>query len=515
MTRPGTGRLIAAGLALLAVIFLVLTWSLSRNVSTTLVVFAVLVGIAVIGGSVSSNRTRPEALTNELAIAERLQALRSGASSFYAIWSGAYDEVEVEQYFDLEQRALSSNGTLRISRVINPTVIPAKHYNLLQSIRSQFGPRFLLYEDATIHSFELYVAEYPKGRDSVAMVVVNDTLNKRPKVGLVLDPGRNPRLVGAVAAVKEWFEAIRRHLPVFDPVAIERWDHIAHRYTRFVTQNVNNIAFLEAFAEEECRRLGDHLTSIAEHAHYVTLVEVGCGDGRALLRYVPVRLADKAAYVIGLDYAPAMILAAEGELVGRRRNVEQQLPGTRTLLQKTGFFTLNASNMRRHFDDGRLSEYELLRATATETAPLEIDHSTFAASRKVFCCLLNTIGVIEPYARRVAIVESMLAALGLDDRLVLSVFAADAFEQHARELYHGLEAMLATRVRDQHFDVGRTTFCVDGTPGYYSHWFAESEIRDLLTTAMTPLMRQGRAFDAPVIEPMACGGHFVMVRRAG
>lgn len=512
-----TQALIVLG-SLLGVLLVGLAWSLSANVSTLLMVCVVLVLIAFAGAWASVKRAgpaAPEALTDETAIADRLQALRKDASAFYAIWSAKYDEVEVEDYFDLEKEALAKNALLSISRVINPTVIKDKHYKLLQSIRSQFGTRYLLYEDESIQSFELYIVDYPKGRDSVAVVVVNDTLTKRPTVGLVLDPGRNPRLAGAVGAVREWFEAICKSLPVFDPVAIERWDHIAPRYTRFVTENVNDIAFLKDYTTEECKLVGECLSSLVTGGHRLSLIEVGCGDGRAVLQYVPVALAEDTAYVVGLDYSPAMIQAAEVALNRRRLTPELQLPGARALARKTSFYHLDASSMRRVFDDGRLVDLEQLQAGSLATMASEFDHATFAASQKVFCCLLNTIGVIEPPPRRAAVVEMMLAALGIDDRLVLGVFAADAFEEHAPTLYRGLAEMLDTAVTEEHFDVENATFRVDEAPGYYSQWFDEAQLLELVNAATLPLAEQGRAFHPPQITRMDSGGYLVIIRRTG
>lgn len=505
--------LVSVGILLLAVVLLGLAWSLTQDVTMALAVLAALLVVSLLVARASRSRGRPEALTDEQAIATRLEALRAGASAFSAIWSGTYADVEVERYFEAERRALDTNKSLHINRIINPTVIQPKHHNLLLSIRSQFGSRFQLHEDPSIHSFELYVAEYT-GKEPVAVVVVNDMLNKRPKVGLVLDPSRNPRLAGAVGAVREWFHALREPLRVFDPVASERWDSIAPRYTKHVTQNANRISFLETYTTEECERVGGYLASLADPGRGLSIVEIGCGDGRALFRYIPPDLASSVSYVIGLDYAQEMVRVAEAELARRRSTSEERLPGARELTQKTGFYRVNGFELRRFFEDGRLRDPEQLMTTASGEAT-RVDPSTFMASRKVFCCFLNTLGVIEPRERRKALVEAMLAALGIDDRLVLAVFAADAFAEHAEDLYKGLEEMLDMKVEEDHFNPQDTTFHIDGSPGYFSRWFTEAELRDLMNEAVLELGRLGRAFDPPAVVPMASGGYFVDIRRAG
>ncbi len=509
MSKQSRQRYLGAGLAFLVVVVIVLAWAASKGPIVPLIVLAVIIAAVLAFSFIVAYRSIPQAITDEKAIAARLEELREGASGFYAIWSGTYGEVEVERYFQAERRALDSNRSLHISRIINPSVIPPQHYHLLQSIKSEFGPRFMLHQDATIHSFELFVVDYPDERDSVAVVVVNDILSKRPKVGLVLDPARNARLVGAVEAVRVWFQAIKKNLRPFDPVAVERWDRIAPRYTEFVSKNASNLPFLTAFTSEEADLMRECLSEVAESGGDLSIIEVGCGDGRALRNNVPVILARNVAYVIGLDYAPGMIRAAEAELTTRLNSSDEEVLGARELTGRTGFFHLDAFEMRGVFDDGRL-----VRPDQFEAASLEVDPQTFEESRKVYCCLLNTIGVIEPLERRKKIVESMLSALGVEDHLILTVFAAGAFPTEAEDLYRGLEPMLDMRIKPTHFDFGSATFKFDGPPGYYSRWFEEGELRELLSDTTLSLARRGRTFEQPTIKAMEAGGYYVRIRRS-
>lgn len=512
MTRRAQ-TLVTVAVITLALILMFMAWNATKDLTVLAAAAAALLIVTLLWTTKKTVQGRPEALTEEKDIAAHLEALREGASDFYAVWSGEYPEVEVERYFEAERKALETNRALNISRVINPTVIPDKHYNLLQSMRQEFGSRFELYEDATIHFFELFVAEYPDA-GPVAVVVVNDIVSRRPKVGLVLDPGRNPALLGAVGAVKEWFKAIRGGLREFERPAVERWDHIAPRYTKYVSDNFNQIAFLDSFTSDEGNLVGDYLGSLAEPGQNLVVVEVGCGDGRALLRYLPTSLANCIAYVVGLDYAPAMLQAAEGELVKRLSDSEGS-PAAKAIAERTGFYRLNAFDMRRFFDDGHLRDLERFEMASRTSRSRGMDPTTFAGARKVFFCLLNTIGVIEPLARRKEMVESMLAALGHDDRLILTVFAADAFEEKAEELYDGLEPMLDMKIKKDHYEFANATFQIDGIPGYYSHWFEESELLELLTSAALSLGGDGRAFARPDVKRMGSNGFFVEIRRTG
>jgi hypothetical protein len=512
MTRRNRERLAVVSIGVLGLLLLGLTWTVVHTVTGLLVACAVLVGLALVAERLY--RSRPEVLTDGAAIASRLEELRVGASRFSAIWSGQYDAVEVERYFEAERIALSSNDDLRINRVINPSVISTSNYNLLKEIRDKYGDRFKLYENSAIHSFELYVVDYPGNRDAIAVVVVIDVNNRRPTIGLVLDPDRDPRLGGAVAAIRVWFESILEPLPVFDPIAIERWDHMAPRYTRYVTENTNRLDFLERFAAEENRLLTQHLESTFASADTCALIDVGCGDGRILIGGLPEPLADRLSWLVGLDYAAEMIRTSERRLLARDRSARD---ASGPLSERTRLYRVNALDMQRYFNNGQLNDLEHLRETAPQAPLSDIDQDRFTASRKVFCCMLNTLGVVERPRHRLAVFKALLAALGPDDTLAISVFAAEAFEAHAETLYKGLEKMIDAHIESANFDTAAASFAVSGTPGYYSHWFTEDELADLAAKAMLALADEGageRVFFPANIERITEIGFFLTVRRA-
>ncbi|HEX5712265.1 MAG TPA: hypothetical protein VFX85_03005 [Solirubrobacterales bacterium] len=461
----------------------------------------------------------PKTLRAQQDITEQLESLREGASAVSAIWSGEYDPGEVKRYFEDERKALQQNNRLHIVRVINPSVVPDEHFDfeLLHAIHDEFGDRFRLLEDSTLRSYELYLAEYPRESDkkAVAVVVLNNTFSNRPEVALVLDPEEDQSLEGAVGAVKNWWATISDGLPGFDPVGLERWEHIAASYTRLVTKNVNDIEFLDRYSTRESEMVGAYLQSVHREGHELSVIEVGCGDGRALLDYIPIDLARHVAYVIGLDYARAMVVAAAGELKRLQQLSALASEYSQMLKSKTAFLQLNAEYMRSFFDDGRLRSGEQLLEAAPSAGEISIDPSNYATSTKVFCCLLNTIGVISPGERRVAFVEAMLSCLGVNDSLIFTVFAAERFKDEARTLYGELEEMINAEVTDVQFDFEQATFEVAGTPGYYSHWFTRRELHRLINDATERLEVEGRRFDSVKVDEMGSGGYFVAVRRMG
>jgi len=515
MSRP-----LAVMLVIVVVLLLAVAWSQTESFKVLLVVAAVFALLAATLTALTqrSSGSSPQTLTTQASITARLKSLREGASSVSAIWSGEYDSSEVGLYFNDERKALETNELLHIRRVINPAVIPDEHFELLQSIRDRYGERFQLLEDSTLRSFELYIAEYPSEseKDAVAVVVINNTLTKRPQVALVLDPNDDKSLGGAVNAVQKWWETISEDLAPFDPVAIERWDQIASRYTEVVTENAGANEFLDRYTSREREAVGERLASSAEEEYELSLVEVGCGDGRALLSYIPTELERRISYVFGFDYAPAMVEIAESGLARLRHSSGFVRVDAKALLGKTAFFELNAANMRRFFDDGRLHDLEQLLEASPSGAGVDIDYSTYGASRKVFLCLLNTIGVISPRQRRIEVLESILACLGVEDRLILTVFAAERFAEDAISLYRDLEEMINAEVRELQFDSDTATFSIagsPGSPGYFSQWFSERELSEHFNEATASLIREGRSFGRVEIEPMGSGGYLAVVRR--
>jgi hypothetical protein len=183
--------LIIASIAALAVSVLAATALLSKNAAIVVIVLTFILLVVLLSAGYSAYRGRPEALTDEAAIADRLAELREDASTYLAMWSGTYDEPEVARYFKAEQETLEGNSRLTITRVVNPDALPPSHHRVLQAMREQFGEHFQLFENPDIQSFELYYAAYPKGRKAVAAVVLIDAISRRPTVGLVLDPNKD------------------------------------------------------------------------------------------------------------------------------------------------------------------------------------------------------------------------------------------------------------------------------------------------------------------------------------
>lgn len=268
------------------------------------------------------------------------------------------------------------------------------------------------------------------------------------------------------------------------------WDKAAAIYDEYVTDTSHS--FLRNFMKEEQELLDKAITDVARQSSKISLVEVGCGTGRTLFSYATKpHILTKIEYVIGIDNSKAMIDIAKlkkGELV-RRRVLTADAP-------EILFFLMEGEELSQYFCQGKVMMEALRRDfLLKEQLRREFDEKRYAASTKIVCNLLNTLGVVEEDSRA-AMVKNMVKALGPKDKIVISVLDANCFVEEAPVLYKTLEPLVG------YFN--QTAFInelhIFKTDTYYSHWFTKEEVIDLLTQAGC----QGIS-----IEHMQVGGHFV------
>jgi hypothetical protein len=505
-------RLIAALAAMSALATAAL---LSKNAATVVVVLTfILLAVLLILGY-TAYRSRPEALTNEAAIADRLAELRADASTYLAMWSGVYDESDVARYFKAEQAALEKNKALTITRVVNLDALPASNHRVLQDMQSRFREHYRVFENSDVDSFELYWAAYPEGRESIAAVVLIDAINHRPRVGFVLDPNRDPNLLGAVAAVRQWYDQVLDSSTSFDPGAVTRWDHLAPRQTRYISQNTLKVPFLSRFVAQEQAATRAHIASLIAAKRQVTLIEVGCGDGRVALRYVPPALAPNVAYVIGVDLAPRMVNAAQEGLRHSIAMDDATVPDVRDLYMRTIFLNIDARTLGSFFEGGRLQDAEQLVSASPADAPPALDPTVFSDSQKVYCCLFNTLGTLDLQSERIELVEAMVSSLGVGDSALISAFDATLFGSEAHAYYEALGPYFDAGQSDKRLDTSERIFEIAGVPGYREQWLERHAYDSLLKAVVDSVMssRPGRKFDVAVTDMGDVGWLFVIRRR--
>jgi SAM-dependent methyltransferase len=454
-----------------------------------------------------------------------------GATSIQAIWSAKY--VDAATYFRREREELQNDQQLTIDRLIDGAVL------VIPEVRAALGelaarPSNLRVAGTTCPEFECFLCHYDHGSEqrSKALFVINDVYENTPELGLYFDPeeAQLSQVRPVTHTLGVWFESGVEHrrlgegitganrampatgapavqptvLPTLanSPVSQHDWNISALSYDEEVTES--ELDFLQGFMAGEYESLRD-LAGSGEFAAQtgLTIIEVGSGTGRTLFA-----LATKAAGVgrlpellIGIDSSTEMLRVAEA----KRQVLMRQASGG--LLGRLAFISLDATSLTDVFLNGGIREEDGGRVLGDAVSTGLLDVARFGSSQKVFCSLLNTLGVLDNVSRARSVRE-MAHAAGPDDLLVVSVFNAECFLDMAPSLYRSLPNTVGSPdIPDGAFDFTTSTFDhVDRPTGtrYTSHWFSEIEICTLLE-------REGIAVSG--VTPIGECGHFVVGKR--
>jgi SAM-dependent methyltransferase len=248
------------------------------------------------------------------------------------------------------------------------------------------------------------------------------------------------------------------------------WNEGASEYDSLVSRT--NYRPLKDFMDMEQELLRKQIRLIARGGAPVVVVEIGSGTGRSLFELASnTDISDSVEYFIGIDNAERMNTVANLHLRSRNGSPHRSE-------RKFVFLTMDAENMNRFFSMGQVNKAPLQRKYPRQTSVRDLNTSQFDASRKVFCCLLNTIGVMAPEVRQ-AVVRAMAAAGSAGDIVALSVFDASDFRRDAFALYSTLTPLVMD-FEEANIDVGNNDF---ETPIYFSHWFTDEEAVELLRSA--------------------------------
>jgi SAM-dependent methyltransferase len=172
------------------------------------------------------------------------------------------------------------------------------------------------------------------------------------------------------------------------------------------------------------------------------LVEVGCGTGRFCLSF-----AEDARLIVGVDVS---------------RHFLDQLVNSTPHADRVVAVEGDAANLRDLLGkDDRLDEH-------------------YRQAPKLFACVMNTLGIMPESSRR-RVVHEMCACLGPDDSLLLAVFNKDFFARAVREFY-SVHPQLCGEIIPGDVDYGKSELHVRSTD-YFSHWFSEAELCDLVESA--------------------------------
>jgi SAM-dependent methyltransferase len=475
-------------------------------------------------------------LTNPKAIKDACAALREGASEISGIWCSRYDTAEIVAYFHEEHQALTDNKELRIRRVINPNAV-GEAWAEFQDLwsRSKVQDRWDVRINESLADNELMYVRYPASHD-VGVLQINE-LQPPPKapdaaICFIFDPRADQWLKNGVNFIDRWFTGIfeseaskplqASHVRTWGPPVPARWDAVLRddpdlpgHFRAFLKQEQ---AYLAACIEEQVRR-GDRKVSV---------VEIGCATGRTLLDCIDAFSPESVGYLIGCDSSREMVSAAVTTL-RRYQSQSDGDPDRSAALSRVRLCVLDAESLSRHFKDGALVSppVSALPGVGLHWHPEggTVESHIYDESRKVFCCLLNTLGDLRDTVR-LSTLESMVRALGPEDVLCLSLFAGESFDWAAGEYYSRLREVTRATEEDEKFDAATATMFTTSAPEYWARWMFRTSpsprvARDVTVEGLLEDLRR-RLEGSYVIhwdivpsppDPGITLGHFVSIKR--
>jgi SAM-dependent methyltransferase len=251
------------------------------------------------------------------------------------------------------------------------------------------------------------------------------------------------------------------------------WDLKASLYDKYVTKTKNRV--LREFLQKEEKLLDEILLDTISNQSQVSLIEVGAGTGRTLFSYLTKRhILKKLAYLIGIDNAGAMY----GRMKSKFEDIQDSGIVSLEDSEKFIFFLMDAIEMSRFFFRGKINVLELKAVYGENSYLQKLKPSRYNDSKKVVINLLNTLGVMKPDIRPKVLANMVLAA-GENGKVVVSVFSSDCFMEIAPTLYGSLKRITGN-FDERAFDPEKKEF---RTRTYYSHWFSQNEIADMLERA--------------------------------
>jgi SAM-dependent methyltransferase len=459
------------------------------------VVWSIVISLlgVIVGGlielyyQVTKPKPLVEVIEDEKELKQRYEEMRRtrGATCIQAIWSAKYPDEET--YFRVEGRDLEERPDLEIERLVNPEVIASKYRDqFLEFIRRHSN---LTVWATDVTEFECFVCEYREGemKRVKALLVLNDTLSRAPHLGIYIDPEKSVALKPLVYAIQSWFMRLPRKQ--FPGAAREEniWEVNAPAYDLYVTNTEH--PFLRKFMEQEQNFLEREISKLASSGDNMSLIEVGSGTARTLFNLMKNRnLLPSLTYLIGIDSSRAMVRIA--------RSKRETLVLPSETAGKFFFLHLSGTRLSQYVLRGCIQLQRVKRDLADNEPIDKIETKLFDKSKKVICCLLNTLGVMGPEAR-IEVIRNMVAAAGPSDLLIFSVFSADAFNKHATELYGTIRPLVGEFSSDA-FDHHSYLF---KTSNYYSQWFTKEKICSALIDEGCSDIR---------VEPVDQSGYFII-----
>jgi SAM-dependent methyltransferase len=422
-----------------------------------------------------------EVVVDDSKIKQACADLRVGAAEIWGSWCSRYNQTEIINYFRQEHDALIANPDLVIKRVINPKVVGEaldEFYDLWS--RSPAQPRWIIKLNSTLVDAELMYVRYADTRSPVGVMVINEVSDEEaapdPAMALVFRPETDRWMKHGVNLIERWL----RHLIFNDPNSksltkdhVLTWDSdVAQVYDSAVRMNPDLPHFFREYVREEQKHLNAlvHQCAEAEPTKKLTVVEVGCGTAQALIRCATADLVGRVQYLLGFDSSSGMVNEAEANL--REALAEHEWKNEKEMLDRARFTTLDALAMNLHFQNGSLlspAERSFPGQGLAWQPDRGVDSYAYFDSRKIFCCMLNTLGVFTDETRLV-VLENMARALGKGDYIAISVLDGEIFGWAAPALYSQIRDITRASIDEEYYDEKEATFSTTTRPAYWSRW---------------------------------------------
>ena len=220
------------------------------------------------------------------------------------------------------------------------------------------------------------------------------------------------------------------------------WNDMSSQYDDNVERNSDPV--ISGYISEEMRITSDLCRKIMNPDVKYTIIDMGSGTGRVLFSLQKI-LGDSASYC-GLDVSESMIRVS--------KNKQSEM---------------NAKNM------------SFLKYDTTNPAINDIFDGD--DSVKIVMCMYNTVGVIDATLRR-QFFDNMTGLAGKDGLVLVSAFNGDDFAFAAPRLYVPMKEMVR-QIDVDSFDEEKLAF--KNRLGYYSQWFTQNQILQLLHSAAKPV----------------------------
>lgn len=262
----------------------------------------------------------------------------------------------------------------------------------------------------------------------------------------------------------------------FEPVPYARaeavWNEVADLFDTYVTRT--EIKPLLSYIQSEKFYLDKVIANCKGDC--VSLVEIGSGTGRLLMRYLSKKQLLKEYADVNTDASIVEKFWNKLKIIVGVDCAEKMLEQTERNLEKHG--------LKQHLDNKLFlfkSRAEYLRYGVNhnldDTKSRKLKQQGFWNHKRIVCNMLNTLGIMNPSIREDTLLE-MKELAGPDGTIVLSVFDANYFTKGVEQIYTPLKGLVGDFSLGINVDHLTSVFTTE--KGYYSHWFTEEEITNLV-----------------------------------